>query len=32
VLPGRRQITPAARALRDWLQQQLLALTASVRA
>jgi len=30
-LPGRRQITPAARALRGWLQQQLKALTASVR-
>jgi DNA-binding transcriptional LysR family regulator len=29
VLPGRRQLTPAARALRDWLVQRLTALTVS---
>ena len=32
VLPGRRQITPAARALRDWLKQQLGTLTNQMRA
>jgi DNA-binding transcriptional LysR family regulator len=32
VLPGRRQITPAARALRDWLRQQLGTLTNQLRA
>ncbi len=30
VLPGRRQVTPAARALRDWIRQQLEGLTAGV--
>lgn len=32
VLPGRRQVTPAARALRDWIRQQLDGLTTGVRA
>lgn len=31
VVPGRRQLTPAARALREWLQQQLDAASATAR-